>query len=297
MHKVDSKKMPNTSFIQAARYFGSSITDAGLFEINLENGRIEWANQFVVETMGYSLSEIQTKSIYDFVPDDLVSWFRNELESQKNGKHFKFAIWPKTNSRGEVVWWYVTRHQMILSTCWYKCQILGVTDRNGSKYSEMFVTMTTANGYNELYNKIIEIETWTKGSYDKLERKDSQVDIILEDHEKQLAKVTMLTEQATETLQEMKNSFSGLKTDMQGQFTDMMKEITTLIKNDTHHDRRISEFERHVRETTEQACKAITVKASDEGKELSKKVVIPVGVTTSIITAIAALIQWFIHNQ
>jgi PAS domain-containing protein len=48
---------------------GRSQDDAGVFEIDLVENKITWANDFAVERAGYTFDQVKHMTLFDLVPE------------------------------------------------------------------------------------------------------------------------------------------------------------------------------------------------------------------------------------
>lgn len=293
------------------RNLGSSLADKGFFEIDLLSGSIAWMNEFSLESMGYTLEQIQSMTVFDVVPSEFQEAVTNVVSDTIAGRNHKYGMWPFKSGDGHIVWWYTVREKDDPPLYWYKAEFLGKTPKSGKDYAAMCVAMTTINGYNDLSTKFNDHVSWTKTEIEGLKAVDEKVWKAIEEVKRIGRGAHAAAEKAANQALQNDKSIKDLNTSMSEGFSKQTFEIMRLISTDAGHEERFKVFEAGMEKAaqaavekatvaivkqTEKAGTAITNKAEQAGKGLSKKVSIPVGIIATIATLIQLIIQHWPHK-
>jgi hypothetical protein len=297
----------NQSDIDSMRNLGSSLSDKGFFEIDLLSGSIAWMNQFSLDSMGYTLEQVQSMTVFDIVLPEFQEAVTNVVSDTIAGRNHRYGIWPFKSGDGNIVWWYTVREKDDPPLYWYKAEFLGKTMRSGKDFAAMVVAMTTINGYNDLSTKLNEHVSWTKTEIDGLKAVDEKVWKAIEEVKRIGRGAHAAAEKAANAALANDKSIKDLNTNMSEGFSKQTLEIMRLISTDAHHEERFKIFETGMDKAasaavekataaivkqTEKAGTVITDRAEKAGKGLSKKVTVPVG----IIAAAMTIVQWLLTH-
>ena len=75
--------------VEVIRDYGRSLNDRGFIEVNLISGEIVWANEFVLNTYGFKLEQLQGMTIFSVIPEKFHDWVRDMISDQTKGKIHK----------------------------------------------------------------------------------------------------------------------------------------------------------------------------------------------------------------
>lgn len=274
------------------RDLGRSLSDQGFIEMDLASGHCTWSNEFMLTKLGYTLEQFQTMTIFDLTPEDFHDDIRNSIVDQVKNKYHKFSIWPARAGDGQIIWWYTVRLKAQHPLYWYRAEYLNTTGKNGKEYVSMCAAMFATNGYNDLHNRIEDLQGWTKGEIDRL---DNHISTLAETQKLNAEQVTKMMDIITKAVNvglDNSEAIKALGNRVEDQLANFTAEILRLITTDVVHDQRIKAFEKHMKGVTDKAVTQITTSATAAGKSLSRKVTIPIG----LITAGATILQWLIQN-
>lgn len=278
--------------INEMRDIGRSLSDKGFFEIDVVTGTVTWANEFALKKYGFSLSDITSMTVFDLIPEEFHDSVRNVISDLQSDRGFKFTIRPGKNSEGRLVWWYSVRVKSRNPYTWFRSEYLNTTDAQGAEYASMAAAMQTTNSYNDLYNRIQELQGWTEEQVERLDKKDAELEARFSEFAEDLKQTKKFAETAANAGLEVKQAMINFQGHVTDEMAKQTAEILRLISTDAMHDKRIEAFEKHVKATTATAMNAITVKANEAGSGLTRKVTIPVGT----IAAIATILQWILQH-
>jgi len=278
--------------ISEMRDIGRALTECGFVELNVEDGSHTWIYDFITQKTGYTLEEMKKLDFITITPEEFHESASVVTEDIKTGRGFKFSIRPIISTNGKITWWYSIRIETKLPYVWFRSEYLNTTDKSGSEYASMAAVMQTANSYNELYNKIYELQLWTEGAVGRLDKKYTE----LENRIMELAEIIRQTKRFAETAAnsslELKQAMINFQVEVANEMSKQTTEIMRLISADTSHNKRFEIFEEKIQQATLTAMKSITMRANEAGNGLAKKVSIPV----SAISAVAIIIQWVISR-
>ena len=274
------------------RDIGRSLSDRGYLEVDTVTGTVTWANEYLLKKHGYSLSQAQSMTLFDMVPEEFHDPVRNTLADIQAGKGFKFAIRPIVTADGKLVWWYSVRVKTQQPYTWFRSEYLNTTERSGPEYASMAAAMQTTNSYNDLYNRVQELQLWTEEAVERLDKKDAELEDKVHELAEEIRQTKKFAETAANASLEFKQAMVNFQAHVAEEISKQTTEILRLISTDALHDKRMETFEKHVKEATSTAMRAITVKANEAGSSLTKKVTVPVGT----IAAIATIIQWVMQH-
>ncbi len=278
--------------INEMRDIGRALSDKGFFEIDIVTGDISWANEFALKKLGYVMSELVTMTVFDIVPEEFHESVRNVVADLQSDRGFKFTIRPDKSASGKLIWWYSVRIKSKAPYAWFRSEYLNTTDSFGTEYASMTAAMQTTNSYNDLYNRIQELQVWTEEQVSRLDEKDVELEKKFSEFAYDLKQTKKYAETAANAGLELKLAVVNFQTHVADEMSKQTAEILRLITIDSVHDKRMEAFEKHVQTTTTIAVNAITVKADEAGSGLTKKVTIPVG----IVSLLAAIAQWLIQH-
>jgi hypothetical protein len=282
--------------ISAMREIGRTMTDRGVFELSLSTGQITWANEFALQKLGYSLSDIQSMTIFDIVPLEFHEDVRNNISSSLSGKTNHFHIWPSKSTDAKIIWWYIFETKTHGSTQWTHGDYIQTTDASGVAFAFMRANMATTNVYGQIQNQIDELDTWVHEQVQRLDDENQDMKVVVQRLDDKLNHAVLAAQKAADTSMQTGVDTAALKEIIQNQNQQFEEkwaihtgEILRLIGSDVVQEKRFSSFEQHVQATTDLAIRAITMQADKAGKGLSRKVTIPV----TAIAAGATVAQWF----
>lgn len=289
----------NPSDVSAMRDLGRSLSDQGFFEVDLVSGHITWANEKALDRCGYTFDQIRTFTVFDLVPEQFHEGLRNSVSDQTSGKFHKFSMWPMQTASGDLVWWYSVRVKTVHPLYWYRCEYLNTTGKEGSDFSSMCAAMHTTNGYNDLYNRLADFQTWTRENVERINTDVTGLQHAVEDLHDDIAKLqgrvdlaTKAAERAADIGLENQQTLATMKREMSEEFSKQTAEIIRLISTDAIHSKRLEVFESHMQQSAARAVQIIRVQADKSGKDMARKVTIPVGAIAAILT----LVQWLIQH-
>ena len=274
------------------RDIGRSLSDKGFFEVDVVTGNVTWANEFALTKYGFTLSELATMTVFDLVPEEFHDSVRNVISDLQSERGFRFTIRPGKTAAGKLIWWYSVRVKSRSPYTWFRSEYLNITERSGPEYASMTAAMQTTNSYNDLYNRVQELQVWTEEQVERLDRKDAELETKFGDLAEDLRQTKKFAETAANAGLEVKQAMVNFQGHVTEEMSKQTAEILRLISTDAIHDKRIEAFEKHVMRTTTTAMNAITVRANEAGAGLTRKVTIPVGT----IAAIATIVQWIIQH-
>lgn len=273
----------------AMRDLGRSLTGQGFFEIDLVTGQAIWVNEYVLATTRYTLEQIHTMTVFDLTPPEFHEDVRNSIADQLNGKYHRFSIWPLRAADGRLVWWYSVRIRDSEDLFWYRAEYLNTTGRSGPEYSSMCAAMSTTNGYNDLYNRIVDLSAWAKENVERLDKADADILDEMKELRAQLKAAIAASHKAANAAIENSTLFSRFKAEIGEQLSNHTTELLRLISTDAVHDQRIKVFEARIQQTTSSAVGQIT-KAGDS---ISRRIVIPAGAIQALIMIVWWILQHF----
>lgn len=292
--------------LDSMRNLGASLADKGFFEMNFTTGQIAWTNEFALAKLGYTAEQAKGLTVFGIVPAEFHEPVTNVISDTLAGKNHKYGIWPFLSSSGEIVWWYTVRERDDAPAFWYKGECLGKTSRGGPDYAAMCVAMATVNGVNDLSVRFSDHVDWTKKEIEGLKETDKKVWGAIEDVKRIGRGAQAAAEKAANAAIENNKKVDDLKSSFEGAFDNQTAEIMRLISTDAAHDARFKAFETSVEKAAQQAVEkametiskqtvmagnAITIKAEQAGKGLSRKVSVPVGIIATIATIIQLVLQ------
>lgn len=294
--------------LREERDIGRNLEDKAIFEINYSSGSIDWANDFALEKLGYTLEQITSMSIFDLSPERFHEKIREDMASDIHDREKRFSILPLRSMIGEVSWWYVYRIKSSPPKKWLSAEHLQNTAVVGPEFTFMCLQMETVNSQADLELRMDDLESWVQN---QVERVDRDIHGLREKIDSVGAKTDHAVNAAKNAAQnslDAKNASLAVQSEFKTQFkkfedsqTDHTAEILRLIGMDSILDIRIRTFEEHVKSTTELAVKTIETQANSAGKGLSKKITIPIGVLVGLATVIQVILShWdkiikFIH--
>lgn len=278
--------------METMRETGRSLSKQGFFELDLMSSKISWINDFTLSKIGMNLQQAKSMTVYDIVPEEFHESLSNFISDATSGKTSKFYIWPFNSSDGDIIWWYFSRFRANHPIHWFKAEFLNKTSKDGPEYSSMLAAMNAANNYNDLYDKFSELQQSTKLSVDSLNERYQELKDEQDALKEQIVGAVAAANRAANAAIAVSTSMKTFKTEVQDQLSNQTEEIIKLINTDTIHNQRLEIFEAHIKKTTDNAVRVITVQADKAGRNISRKVTIPIGAIAAIMT----IIQWIITN-
>ncbi|HEY8097323.1 MAG TPA: PAS domain-containing protein [Methylobacter sp.] len=153
------------------RSFGRSLIDRGLFENDPEDGRIKWVNDFILDKTGWSLSEIQEKTVFDLLPDQYHPGFRERTA----GKRSKFYIFPIRTKNSWLTWWLTRDYDDSGESSWGLGKYMSTTKENGADFDVMHTIMESINLAGEVLFQHEDSHLWTKKELSRLDTVDASL--------------------------------------------------------------------------------------------------------------------------
>jgi PAS domain S-box-containing protein len=288
---------------------GRSQDDSGVFEIDLTENKISWANEYAVEHTGYTLDQIKHMTLFDLVPEEFHGKMQDVIAevstrgSVRNGS--PTSVWPVKTSGGKIIWWAVTKSVVEYPAVWLNGDHIQTTGTSGMSFLFMQAFMRAANGQSGLYEQVSELKAWTTDQIARLDEEDKRLRDGLAELESKMSDALEASKEAANAAKTTHKMMESLQKSFQEFETKYGVEILKLIGTDTIHDKRIDAFEKHVKMTTDLAVKSIEMQAQrsaqgielqaeESSKGLSKKVVIPVTLIATIATIIQVLVEKFV---
>jgi hypothetical protein len=305
------KGMLPQSLILRMREEGRVQEDYGVFEIDISQGKVSWANNYVLDRSGYTLDQVQHMTLPDLIPEmfhEIVQDAVMDAESSKDGdSKGTTSIWPMKSLDGKVLWWAVSRTSKRYPMSWIHADHIQTTSTSGMSFVFMRAFMRAANGHMGLFEKVSELKDWTSTQIARLDEEDKKLGNSILNLEVKMEDALKASKEAALATKTTHAAVGGLLKSFQDFETKYGIEILKLIGTDSIHDKRMESFERHVKMTTDLAVKSIEMqaKASSEGfsrqaeetsKGLSKKVVIPVSIIATIVTIIQIAIERWVNK-
>jgi len=299
-------KTPSQTLIMQMREEGRSKDDAGVFEVNLAEGKIVWANDYALDHAGYTLDQIKHMTLLDVIPEAFHGSVQEAMmEASKNKLGIEEAstsVWPMKTSGGKILWWAVVNSVMEFPLIWTYGDHIQTTGPTGMSFLFMQAFMRAANGRTGLYGQVAELRAWTESQISRLDEADNNLKKELSALESKMNEVLAASQDAAKTTKTTHEKMEVLHKAFQDFEAKYGVEILKLIGTDTIHDKRINAFEQHVKMTTDLAVKSIEmqaqkstqgfmVQAQESSKGLSKKVIIPVSLIATIATIIQVLVE------
>lgn len=300
------------SDVDSMRNLGGSLADKGFFELDLLSGQVSWMNGFSLESMGYTLAQAKSMTVFDMVPAEFQEAVSNVVSDTIAGRNHRYGVWPFKSADGEIVWWYTVREKDDAPLYWYRGELLGKTPKSGRDYAAMCLTMNTINNYNDLATKFNEHVSWTKTEIERLNAVDEKVWKAIEEVKRIGRGAHAAAEKAANAAFANDKSIKDLNLKIDDAISKQTVEIMRLISTDAGHEERFKAFElgmklaaeeavkeavKAIVKQTEKAGNAITVKAEQAGKGLSKKITVPIGIIATVMTVIQLLIQVYMKGK
>lgn len=157
--------------VSKMRSYGRSLPDRGFTEDSLEEGSFRWANEFLLEKTGWTLSEIQSKPVSDVLPERYLA----ELKERRAGKRSKFYVFPFKTSDGRVSWWLAKDYGEADSLHWAVAKFLSTTSSGGADFEVMHSVMESTNLAGEILLQHEDHNKWTKDEVGRLDAVDSSL--------------------------------------------------------------------------------------------------------------------------
>jgi hypothetical protein len=298
---MSKAKAPTQALVMQMREEGRSRDDTGVFEIDLVENKIVWANDFVLERLEFTLDQIKHMTLFDIIPEAFHQTMQStvtELSTRKSEgekKRTAASIWPSKTASGKITWWAITESTMDFPLIWVHGDHVQTTGQSGMSFLFMQAFMRAANGQSGLYDEVSELKAWTSTQIARLDEADKQLRLGLADLESKIDDALAASKEAAtaskDTRAVLQSAFKDFETKYGG-------ELLKLIGTDTVHDKKIEAFEKQIKVMTDLAIESlrvqaqkmtqgITTQAEASSKGISRKVIIPV----SLIATIAAIIE------
>lgn len=289
---------------------GRTQDDSGVFEIDLVENKVTWANDYVINRSGYTLDQIKHMTLFDLIPETFHGRMQDAMEEASKRKSddgvtpVATSIWPFKTTGGKIAWWAVTKTVIEYPTIWIYGDHIQTTGLTGMSFLFMQAFMRAANGQSGLYDKVSELKAWTAAQIARLDEEDKRLKDGLSALESKMSDALAASKEAAKAA----NSTHTMMEALQGAFRDFEAkygvEILKLIGTDTVHDKRIDAFEKHVKLTTDLAVKSIEMQAAksaqsmneqvkETSKGLSRKVTIPVSIIATVAIILEILVEHF----
>jgi hypothetical protein len=275
--------------IREMRDRGRSLKNKGMAEMHLGSGAITWVNEYLAEQAGMSLKDLCSMTVFDMTPADLQDRTQEGVANRAAGRPSGYPVWACRTGDGRVAWWYTIQTKTEFPLHWVECELIQRTDPDGIPFTFMKFQMELTGRQASDNFHIEELDRWV---HEQVERQDGD----MAELSRKLDAAVKLVRTAADAALDSKNASMALQKqvndklgDLDDALTDHTAEIIKLISTDQVHDRRIEDFEKHVKKTTDLAIRSITMQADQAGRGLST---IPV----SVIAAIATLVQYLIQN-
>ena len=282
--------------ISNLRDTGRRMTNRGVFEFDITTGVFTWANDYALSILGYNQSQLGSLTIFDIVQEEFHDIVRSNLN---DGSKFKFYIWPSKMINGDIAWWYISQTQIHHPLQWSHGDLIQKTDSSGVAFSFMKTQMETTNNYSQIQNQLNELDEWVKEQIKNLSEEDKALWEFTKNIEEKISNVVEASTHAANVSSSTRKEVEKLGSIMIEQyksfdekFASHTTEIIKLMNSDESHNERIEAFEKHIKNITDLAIKAVTVQAERIGKGISKQIAIPV----AGITALATAIQWITQH-
>jgi len=296
--------------VREVRALGRETLDRGVFEVDTSSGSVEWMNQFALDTMGYTMDQIESMSVFDLSPPKFHERLREDIVEDAAGRVRRSYVMPARTADGKVAWWYVMQTRISGTRHWAFAEHIQVTPQSGPPFAFMVMQMDVVNNRETADARMEELDHWVQKEF---ERVDADLGTVrgqvvemraaLEKAEeaslKAAAESTAAKNASLATQQEMKKY--ATKDDLQSHFekndalveeqTKMSTEVLRLIKTDTAQQEKLKAYEEHLKKTSETAIKAIEIQATKSGKGLSRKVTVPLFVITTLAMVLQYVIQ------
>jgi len=288
---VDIISVPD-KLIRKMRARGKSRKNKGMAEVHLGSGSITWVNSYLAESVGMSVKDLCSMTVFDVTPVSLQDKTQEGVANRTAGRPSGYPVWACRTGDGKIAWWYTIQTHTEFPLHWVECELFQKTDPEGITFTFMKFQMELTGRQATTGFHIEELDNWV---HEQVERQDTN----LTEMSRKLDAAVKLVRSAADAALDSKNASMALQIQVNEKLmsfdnalTDHTSEILKLIGTDQIHDKRIEAFESHVKKTTDLAIKSITMQANRAGKGLSKQVTIPV----SVIAALATLIQYLIQN-
>jgi HPt (histidine-containing phosphotransfer) domain-containing protein len=293
-----------------AREEGRSLDDIGVFEIDLIENRVVWANEFAIDKSGYTLDQVKHMTLLDLTPSpfhsEVQTAIANTADRKHNAQEETTSVWPMLTSGGKVTWWAVIKTTIEFPLVWIHGDHVQTTGVNGMSYAFMRAFMRAANGQTGLSNQIAELKAWTSNQIDNLNSEDKRLHESLTSLESKLTEALAATKESAASSKTSIKMIDGLQRTFQDLEAKYGAEILKLIGTDVVHDKRIDAFEQHMKITAELAVQSIQMQAKtssdglakqakESSKGLSRRIVIPMSVIAAVVTIIQILLEKFLR--
>lgn len=294
--------------LREERDTGRNLEDKAVFEINYSTSSIDWANDFALEKLGYTLEQITSMSIFDLSPERFHEKVREDMASDIRDREKRFSILPLRSITGLVSWWYVYRIKSSLPKKWLSAEHLQDTAIIGPEFTFMCLQMETVNNQADLELRMDDLESWVQNQIERVDRDIHSLKEKIDNIGTKTDNAVNAAKNAAQHSLDAKNASLAVQSEFKEQFkrfedsqTDHTAEILRLIGMDSILDVRVKTFEEHVKSTTELAVRTIEAQADSAGKGLSRKITIPIGVLVGLATIVQVILShWdkiikFIH--
>jgi uncharacterized protein YdcH (DUF465 family) len=280
------------------REVGRDFDDQGFVEINLVSGTIEWANNFLLDKLGYTLKQFTTMTLFDAVPQEYHDTLRDSIADHQKNHSIKFEILPIGTADGEIAWWQAVTYKQESPLVWMKTEYINKIKHIDSTL--MSVLYKIVHEYNELMIRLSEHEKTNNSRFNTIDATVHQIN-------DRLNRAYAASQTAADEAIKANAGIKALKSEMDEALSRQTTEILRLIRTDSSIGERLKIYEAGVQAVTEQAAKKmaeeitkqaqsagteITNQAKTASKGISRRVTIPLGVIAGAFLAL----QWVITH-
>lgn len=264
---------------------GSKTLQSGFFELDLTNGVVTWANDYLMKSCVQYGPRLIGASVHAIVRESHRERLLESLSEASSGRLFTRTVWPVLSNDGKTTWWTVVLEGAKNHTLWFSCSVSASVDTGSDM--DMIAAMVADSHF---------VSAISSSKSAELEQK---VYAEIEKTRKHMTSTVQAVTTAANAALENKQATAELRSSMAKQFEDMTTEILRLISADARlshsdaiHEEKMKVFEDRVKKITTIAVKSIVNRADEAGRGLSKRVTIPV----SLIAAAVTFLQWLINN-
>lgn len=299
--------------VREGRDLGRGMLDRGAFEIDISSGTMEWANEFSLATIGCTIEQVTSMSVFDLSPERFHERIREDIAESEKVR--PFYILPTSMMDGRIAWWYVFKTKAAGTRRWAYAEHIQNTPQSGPEFSFMSMQADMVDSQASVEIRMDGLESWIQEQMRQVEEDVSSLRGQLAEVRRGLEKAELAALQAAAdsvaaknaslaTQQEIKKYATKEEMNVHFEKFDHFEEASTrtsaeilrLIKSDNDQKIRAQAYEDHVKKTTESAIKVIEAQATKSGKGLSRKVTIPLFVITTLAMVIQYLLQrWNVH--
>jgi hypothetical protein len=270
-----------------------------MFEVNLDQERFTWANDFVLTKLGCDLSKLQSLSIFEFIQPQFHDQLRIAIQNTLTGDPQQYFIWPSKSLNNTIIWWYNTFFKLEAPIYWMQVECINNTEDGGHTFAFMKMQMEALNRQWELNNRLGHLTKSTEGKIQGLGREVQGLQNHLTKIENSVENVKTAAKNALEHAGISRDTSLAVQTQIKKTFSDYedsqarhTEEILKLITTNVIHDRRMDAFETHIKNSTDIAIQSIQNQTDKASKGISRKITIPL----STLAAVGTAAQWIIQH-